>query len=72
MVNMPKTASLRIEGMHCDACVRRVRAALSGVDGVEVKDVRVGSAEIEIDPDKFDSKEAVNAVNDIGFTAHLA
>ncbi|HYP08329.1 MAG TPA: heavy-metal-associated domain-containing protein [Bryobacteraceae bacterium] len=69
---MATIANLKIEGMHCDACVRRVRTALSGVDGVHVKDVRVGSADIEIDSEKVGTKEAVDAVNDIGFSAKVA
>jgi len=69
---MMNSAELKIDGMHCDACVRRVRAALTGVAGVEVKDVKDGSAEIVIDPAKTTVEGAVNAVNDIGFSAHVA
>ncbi len=35
---------IAIEGMHCDACVRRVRKALENVPGVHVQDVAAGSA----------------------------
>ncbi|MEO8097890.1 MAG: heavy metal-associated domain-containing protein [Acidobacteriota bacterium] len=38
-----------IQGMHCDACVRRVRKALENVPGVEVQDVTVGSAIVAAD-----------------------
>lgn len=37
---------IAIEGMHCDACVRRVRKALESLDGVGVTNVTVGSAEV--------------------------
>ena len=39
-----------IEGMHCDACVRRVRKAIEKVAGAHVEDVQIGSAVISIDP----------------------
>ncbi len=35
---------LAIEGMHCQACVRRVQKALEKVEGVQVESVEVGSA----------------------------
>jgi copper chaperone len=39
-----------IEGMHCQACVQRVRKALEKVDGVSVAQVAVGSADVAVDP----------------------
>jgi copper chaperone len=39
-----------IEGMHCQACVQRVRKALERVDGAHVESVDVGSAAVAIDP----------------------
>lgn len=39
---------LLIDGMHCDACVRRVRAALDNQPGVSVDDVKVGEATVEV------------------------
>ena len=35
---------LKIDGMHCGACVRRASQALAAVEGVEVVEVRVGEA----------------------------
>ena len=66
---MQNEVKLKIGGMHCDACVRRVRMALGKVDGVEVKDVEVGSAQIAIDPSRATPDAAIDAVNGIGFTA---
>lgn len=40
---------IAIEGMHCDACVRRVRKALESVPAVQVDDVAVGSASLTAD-----------------------
>jgi copper chaperone CopZ len=66
---MPNEVNLKIDGMHCDACVRRVRMALGKVDGIDVKDVNVGSAHLVIDPAKATPEAAIDAVNGIGFTA---
>lgn len=49
-MNTQTDVNLTIDGMHCDACVRRVRKALEKVPGVVVKDVRVGSADLSADP----------------------
>lgn len=38
-----------IEGMHCQACVQRVRKAIEKVKGARVEDVQIGSAVIAID-----------------------
>ncbi len=38
-----------IQGMHCQACVARVKKAIEKVDGARVERVDVGSAEVSID-----------------------
>ncbi|MGC9159288.1 MAG: heavy-metal-associated domain-containing protein [Terracidiphilus sp.] len=38
--------TLQIDGMHCPSCVRRVQQALAAVQGVEVREVRVGTARL--------------------------
>jgi len=66
---MSDSTTLKIEGMHCDGCVRRVRAALQAVNGINVKDVRVGSADIETNAGDAGVEGAIDAINDIGFSA---
>jgi copper chaperone len=61
--------TLKIDGMHCDGCVRRVTAALQKVDGVEVKAVRVGAAEVSFDEGKTAPEAIASAVTKIGFAA---
>ena len=63
--------SLRIEGMHCDGCVRRVTSALKGVSGVEVSKVDVGSAAVSYDPSITAPESIVAAIEKIGFTAKV-
>jgi copper chaperone CopZ len=64
-----ETITLKIDGMHCDACVRRVRTALSKVPGVEVQDVTVGSARVSTDPATVRPADVVKAVEEIGYEA---
>ena len=64
-----QTMTVEIGGMSCDHCVRAVRAALGSVPGLEVSDVKVGSAVVRYDP-KTESatREAIHkAITDEGF-----
>jgi copper chaperone len=58
---------LAIEGMHCEACVRRVTNALTGVPGVRIESVEVGSAKVEYDPSAVNLEQIAAAVDKIGF-----
>jgi copper chaperone len=66
---MRNTLLLKIDGMHCGACVRRVQAALGKVGSVNVRDVQIGSAEVDYDPRAVSADGIVAAVNSIGFSA---
>lgn len=59
---------LRIENMHCDACVRRVRQALEKIEGVQVRDVAVGAARVET-PESVPQTALVSAVEKAGYPA---
>lgn len=54
---------IAIDGMHCDACVRRVRMALEKVPGAQVGDVKVGSAEVA----GADSTAILEAIRKAGY-----
>ena len=41
---------IAIDGMHCQACVQRVRKALEKVDGAQIQQVDIGSAVVVTDP----------------------
>ncbi len=62
-----QTAKIEISGMHCQACVRRVSAALDKVAGVHAAKVDIGSASVEFDPDKVTEKDIAEAVRAAGF-----
>ena len=61
--------SLTIEGMTCDHCVRAVKNRLAATDGVQVEEVRVGSAKLAYDPAKIDLDGIEDAIADEGYTA---
>ena len=61
---------LRIDGMHCGACVRRVSQALAA-EGLNVKEVRLGAARIESDQDPVPVDRALAVVQKAGYRAHL-
>lgn len=63
-----REVTLRIENMHCGACVRRVTQALDGIDGVKVGEVRIGAARVEA-PDEVREAALVSAIEKAGYPA---
>jgi copper chaperone CopZ len=62
---------LRIDGMHCGSCVRRVSQALAAVPGVVVNEVRVGAARLSAAEEPAPVELAIAALAKAGYTAHL-
>jgi copper chaperone CopZ len=63
---------LTIDGMSCGHCVASVQRALAGVDGVRPEAVRVGEADVAYDASRADPATILAAVEDAGYTAHVA
>lgn len=63
-----REVTLRIENMHCGACVKRVSGALEKVPGVQVGEVRVGGARVQA-PDNVPESAIVTAVEKAGYPA---
>ena len=61
---------LLIEGMHCQACVQRVKKALEKIDGIRIADVNVGSAEVTADPEHVPA--VLEAVRQAGFAPRVS
>lgn len=59
---------LKIEGMHCGACVRRVTQALEKTPGVKVESVVIGAAVIAA----ADAAAALAALRKAGYAAQPA
>jgi copper chaperone CopZ len=66
-----QTITLSIRGMTCGHCVASVRGSLEAVPGAVVQDVRVGSAEIALDPATLPAA-VLTAVGEAGYDAEVA
>ena len=62
---------LRIDGMHCGSCVRRVSQALAATEGVKVEEVIVGTARLSSTTEPVPVELAIAALAKTGFTARL-
>lgn len=65
---MSEHVELKIEGMHCDGCVRRVTALLKKVDGALVEEVVVGGARVNLASGAATLVDLVRAVESGGFS----
>ncbi len=66
-----ENVEFKVEGLHCDGCVKSVTRMLSGVAGVEQVDVSLaeGRARVRFDPAKAGLPEFKRAVERAGFKA---
>ena len=58
---------IKIEGMSCGGCVAGVKGALDRLEGVEKRDVEIGSATVSFDEEKVTLEQIVEAIEDAGF-----
>jgi copper chaperone len=63
-----REVTLRIENMHCGACVRRVTQALAKVEGVKVGEVHLGAARVQTAEDVPEGA-LTGAVEKVGYPA---
>jgi copper chaperone len=63
--------TLKIDGMHCGSCVRRVSQALAAVPGVVVSEVRIGAARLRSNQELAPTDLAIAALAKSGYVAHL-
>ena len=59
--------AIAVEGMHCGACVRRVKAALDKLPGVEVTAVEIGQARGQVEGTTVEA--VVAAITAAGYPA---
>jgi copper chaperone CopZ len=62
---------LRIENMHCGACIRRVTQTLAATEGLEVKEVQLGAARLSSTHNPPPVDLALQARAKAGFPATL-
>jgi copper chaperone len=63
--------TLRIDGMHCGSCVRRVTQALNSAGNVEVEEVRIGAARLKSPDVNPPVDAAIAALAKAGYSARL-
>jgi len=63
--------TLRIEGMHCGSCIRRVSQALSTDKEIQVEEVRLGAARLKAPDGAEPVEHAIAALAKAGYTARL-
>jgi copper chaperone CopZ len=61
-----KSLEMNITGMHCDACVEKIRGALKACAGVIRADVSIGKAKVEFDDGKCSTGDVLMAVRSAG------
>ena len=61
--------TLKVEGMHCGSCVRRVKSALEAVEGVTLDQVEVGRVTGSFDPEETTPAALADVVTRAGYQA---
>lgn len=61
--------TLSISGMTCGHCVAAVSNALKSVEGVQVEDVRIGTAKVRYDESKVSAAHLAQLVTEEGYVA---
>lgn len=59
--------TLKIEGMHCDACKNRLENALASRDGIESVKVNLEKNIAEIEYKEINKEQIEEYIEDIGF-----
>jgi copper chaperone len=64
--------TIAIQGMSCGHCVAAVKGALGQLEGVEVQEVKVGSATVAYDPQAVTPDRITQVIADEGYAAQVA
>ena len=64
--------TIAIQGMSCGHCVAAVKGALGQLDGVQVQEVKIGSAQVAYDPQSVTPERIAQAIADEGYAARVA
>ncbi|MDY7030617.1 MAG: heavy metal translocating P-type ATPase [Thermodesulfobacteriota bacterium] len=66
---MSEKITLKVHGMTCASCVRRVEQGLRNFDGVKVATVNLATetASVEYDPALIDAEQLTNGISDLGY-----
>lgn len=58
--------NLKIDGMGCEHCIKSVKEVFESIEGVKILEVKIGSAEIEIENEGILS-EIKEKLDDAGY-----
>ncbi len=64
--------TIAIQGMTCGHCVAAVNGALHRLDGVEVRELKIGSATVAYDPAAVSPERIAEVITDEGYAAKVA
>lgn len=59
--------TINLSGMTCDHCVAAVTHALQQLEGVQVRNVAIGSASVAYDPDRTSPDRLARAIEAAGY-----
>ena len=64
--------TIKVDGMHCQGCVKNITGVLGALGGVAAVQVSLedGEAQVEFDPAAVDRSALCAAIEDAGFDAH--
>lgn len=62
-----RSVQLTIGGMSCGHCVARVTSTLGALEGLEVDNVRIGTAELRFDPARRSLDEILEVLREVGY-----
>jgi copper chaperone len=63
--------TLKIDGMHCGSCIRRVTQAIHAAGPFDVEEVRLGAARFQAAGDVGTADAAIAALAKAGFRARV-
>lgn len=63
--------TIAIQGMSCGHCVAAVKGALGQLNGVQVQEVKIGSAQVAYDPSAVSAEQIAKAVEAEGYAAQV-
>jgi copper chaperone CopZ len=63
--------TLKIDGMHCGSCIRRVTQALHAAGPFDVEEVRLGAARFQTVEDFATADAAILALAKAGYAARV-
>jgi copper chaperone CopZ len=66
-----KTASFKVNGMHCQGCGDKIKTALHKTDGVHKVDIKTADKRIVVDYDgkKLTPEKIAKIISDLGYKA---